>query len=313
MVVTATVDDPLTLCPYGVYLGWRSSHCHPRPTIRERSDSQFVEVGDADAPPLGCTVQEESKKMSGHEGSSVVVTGGASGIGREVARRFAAAGARVVVADVDEAGAKAVAAEFGEQGRAIRCDVTDPREVEAAIALAITAFGRLDVMVNNAGVCTLGPIHLITDTDFDRMIAVNLKGTLHGIRAAVAHMPDGGSIVNVASTAGLNGAPLLGGYGATKAGIVNLTKTAAAELRPMGIRVNCVCPALVETPFSDALISGFESATGASAQTYFTEKQGRIGRPEDVARVVLHLASQESDWVTGVAYPVDGGLMAASI
>ncbi|OBB27175.1 short-chain dehydrogenase [Mycolicibacterium peregrinum] len=251
--------------------------------------------------------------MSAHEGSSVVVTGGASGIGREVARRFAAEGARVVVADLDEVGAKAVAAEFGDNGRPIRCDVTERGSVESAIALAVDEFGRLDVMVNNAGVCTLGPLHLLDDRDFDRMIAVNLKGTFRGIRAAVSHMPSGGAIINVASTAGLNGAPLLGGYGATKAGIINMTKTAAAELRPLGIRVNCVCPALVETPFSDALVIGFEAATGASAQAYFSEKQGRIGQPEDVAKVVLHLASQEAGWVTGVAYPVDGGLMAASI
>ena len=251
--------------------------------------------------------------MPGHEASSVVVTGGASGIGREIARRFAAAGARVVVADIDDVAAKSVAAEFGDGGRAIRCDVTERGAVDAAVALAVSEFGRLDVMVNNAGVCTLGPLHVLGDDDFDRMIEVNLKGTFRGIRAAAGQMPEGGAIINIASTAGLNGAPLLGGYGATKAGIVNLTKTAAAELRPLGIRVNCVCPALVETPFSDALVTGFEAATGASAQPYFSEKQGRIGQPEDVAKVVLHLASQDAGWVTGVAYPVDGGLMAASI
>lgn len=218
-----------------------------------------------------------------------------------------------MVADIDDVAAKSVAAELGGNGRAIRCDVTERGAVDAAVALAVSEFGRLDVMVNNAGVCTLGPLHLLGDDDFDRMIEVNLKGTFRGIRAAVGQMPEGGAIINIASTAGLNGAPLLGGYGATKAGIVNLTKTAAAELRPFGIRVNCVCPALVETPFSDALVTGFEAATGASAQTYFSEKQGRIGQPEDVAKVVLHLASQDAGWVTGIAYPVDGGLMAASI
>ncbi|BBY73169.1 short-chain dehydrogenase [Mycolicibacterium parafortuitum] len=251
--------------------------------------------------------------MPQHEGQTVVVTGGASGIGREIARRFGAAGANVVVADIDEIGAKTVVGELSTPGRAVHCDVSDPESVQSAIKLAVNEFGRLDVMVNNAGVCALGPLHLLGDADFDRMIAVNLKGTFHGIRAAAGHMPDGGAIVNIASTAGLNGAPLLGGYGATKAGIVNMTKTAAAELRPLGIRVNAVCPALVETPFSDALITGFEAATGASAETYFSEKQGRIGRPEDIAGVVLHLASGDADWVTGIAYAVDGGLLAASI
>jgi NAD(P)-dependent dehydrogenase (short-subunit alcohol dehydrogenase family) len=255
----------------------------------------------------------EEQRMTLHDGQVVVVTGGASGIGRAIATRFAAAGASVVVADLDETGAKAVAAQIGEGARWIGCNVTDEAQVDAAAALAVEEFGSLDVMVNNAGICVLGPLHLLDSSDFDRMIAVNLKGTLYGIKAAVPRMPNGGAIITTASTAGLNGAPLLGGYGATKAGIINMTKTAAAELRPAGIRVNCVCPAFTETPFSDALIAGFESATGASAQSYFREKQGRLGQPDDIAKVVLHLASDDAGWVTGVAYTVDGGLMAASI
>jgi NAD(P)-dependent dehydrogenase (short-subunit alcohol dehydrogenase family) len=251
--------------------------------------------------------------MSDFTGAAVVVTGGASGIGRACAEAFAAAGASVLVADLDGAGAEAVAKEIG--GRGVACDVTDEAAVRAAVDLAVTEFGRLDVMVNNAGICVLSPVHETSASDFDRMLAVNLKGTLHGIKAAAAHMltAGGGAIVNVASTAGLNGAPLIGGYGATKAGVVSLTRTAAAELRPAGIRVNCVCPGFVETPFSDALIEGFEAATGASAAEYFAAKQGRLGHPEDVAKVVLHLADAAQDWVTGTAYVIDGGLMAASI
>lgn len=247
------------------------------------------------------------------DGQAVVVTGGASGIGKAIALRFGAAGASVVVADLDEAGAKAVADQIGANARAIGCDVTVEDDVEAAAQLAVTEFGALDVMVNNAGICVLGPLIGLTGDDFDRMIAVNLKGTLYGIKAAAARMGSGGAIVTTASTAGLNGAPLLGGYGATKAGIINMTKTAAAELRPSGIRVNCVCPAFTETPFSDALIAGFEAATGASAQGYFEQKQGRLGQPDDIAKIVVHLASDDAGWVTGIAYTVDGGLMAASI
>ena len=258
-------------------------------------------------------INVEDPRMTPHDGQVVVVTGGASGIGRAIARRFAAAGASVVIADLDETGAKAVASEIGSAARSIPCDVTDEAQVDAAAALAIDEFGKLDVMVNNAGICVLGSLHLLSSDDFDRMIAVNLKGTLHGIKAAVPRMTAGGAIITTSSTAGLNGAPLIGGYGATKAGIINLTKTAAAELRPAGIRVNCVCPAFTESPFSDALIAGFEAATGTSAQTYFAEKQGRLGQPDDVAKVVLHLASDDAGWVTGVAYTVDGGLMAASI
>jgi NAD(P)-dependent dehydrogenase (short-subunit alcohol dehydrogenase family) len=255
----------------------------------------------------------EEQRMTLHEGQVVVVTGGASSIGRAIAQRFAAAGASSVVADLDETGAKTVASDIGTAARAISCDVTDGSQVDAAATFAVEEFGKLDVMVNNAGICVLGPLHLLTSDDFDRVIAVNLKGTLHGIKAAVPCMPNGGAIITTPSTAGLNGAPLIGGYGATTAGIINMTKTAAAELRPAGIRVNCVCPAFTESPFSDALIAGFEAATGASAQNYFAEKQGRLGQPDDVAKVVLHLASDDAGWVTGVAYTVDGGLMAASI
>jgi NAD(P)-dependent dehydrogenase (short-subunit alcohol dehydrogenase family) len=251
--------------------------------------------------------------MSEHEGKVVVVTGAASGIGRATAMAFARAGASVLVADLDGDGARAVATGIGERARSVRCDVTDQEQVEAAVAAAVETFGRLDVMVNNAGICVLAPLHELSGEDFDRMIAVNLKGTWHGIKAAVPHLPNGGSIISIASTAGLNRAPLIGGYGATKAAIVNLTKTASAELRPAGVRVNCVCPAFTETPFSDALIAGFEAATGGSAHDYFAVKQGRLGQPEDVAKVVLHLASDDAGWVTGTAYTVDGGLMAASI
>ncbi len=151
------------------------------------------------------------------DGRSVVVTGGASGIGKAIVRGFAAAGASIVVADIDSAGAEAVAAEAGERARWIGCDVADEGQVDAAVRLAVSEFGSLDVMVNNAGICVLGPLAALSTADFDRMIAVNLKGTFHGIKAAAAQMNGGGVIISTASTAGLNGAPLLGGYGATKA------------------------------------------------------------------------------------------------
>lgn len=168
--------------------------------------------------------------MTDFTGMVVVVTGGASGIGRACAERFAAAGASVVVADLDGSGAQAVATAI--DGLGIACDVTDEAAVRSTVARAVAEFGRLDVMVNNAGICVIAPVHETTAEAFDRMLAVNLKGTLHGISAAAAHMltAGGGSIVNVASTAGLNGAPLIGGYGATKAGVISLTRTAAADL-----------------------------------------------------------------------------------
>lgn len=251
--------------------------------------------------------------MPEFEGRVAVITGAASGIGRAVAEALAAAGAAVVVTDVDARGAQSVADRLGAGAVAVECDVTDEAQVDAALAAALDTFGRLDVMVNNAGICVLGPLSHLPADALQRMLAVNLMGTFHGIKASARRMSAGGAIVSVASTAGLTGAPLIGGYAATKAAIVSLTRTAAVELRPAGIRVNCVCPAMVESPFSDALAEGFEAVTGTSAAEYFTAKQGRLGQPQDVAKVVLHLASDDAGWVTGTAYAVDGGLTAAHI
>jgi NAD(P)-dependent dehydrogenase (short-subunit alcohol dehydrogenase family) len=247
------------------------------------------------------------------DGKVAVITGAASGIGRAVAHALHGAGASVLIADLDGDRAAAVAGELGDNARSVACDVSEQAEVDAAVGAAVDGFGGLDVMVNNAGICVISPVHELAEDDFDRMIAVNLKGTFHGIKAAVPYLipRGGGAIVSIASTAGLSGAPMIGGYGATKAGIVSLTRTASVELRSAGIRINCVCPAMVETPFSDALTAGFEAATGQSANEYFAAKQGRLGQPEDIAKVVVHLASEEAGWVTGIAYAVDGGLTAA--
>lgn len=249
--------------------------------------------------------------MGAFDGQSVVVTGAGSGLGEDAARAFAAAGARVTCVDIDADAAARVAA--GTGGLALACDVGDPAQVQAALARAAEAHGGLDVLVASAGICLLAPLPQLEPEAFARMLHVNVVGVLNGIRAATPLMAaaGGGAIVNVASTAGLNGAPLIGGYGATKAAVVSLTRTAAVELRPAGIRVNCVCPGFVDTPMSAGLVPGFEAASGASAADFFVAKQGRLGEPADVTRAILHLAEPGASWVTGTSYVVDGGLTAA--
>ncbi|MEU7812048.1 SDR family oxidoreductase [Pseudonocardia sp. NPDC049154] len=248
--------------------------------------------------------------MSDFDGKSVIVTGAATGLGRAAAERFARLGARVLVADIDEAGAKATADAIGDAAHATALDVRDREAMERTVDLAVSLFGGLDVMVNNAGVASLLPFAALTHEEFDRLLTTNLWGTFNGMKAAVPALTGrgGGAIVNVASTAGLNGIPMLAGYGATKAAVINLSKTAAVELRPQRIRVNCVCPAFVQTALSDDLLETFQRMTGSVAGDFFTSKQGRLGQPEDVARAITHLAEDAGDWVTGTTYVLDGGL-----
>lgn len=252
--------------------------------------------------------------MGSFEGKSVVVTGAGGGIGASIARRFAAQGARVAVADIDEVAAKDLAAAIGNDAVGLTLDVRDAAAFDDVVAAVVERFGGLDVLVNNAGVAVLAPIAQMKAEDFDRMIDVNLRGVFNGFRAALPQLTDrgGGAIVNVASSAGTNGMPMIGGYAATKAAVINLTKTAAVELRPLGIRVNCVAPAFVKTALSDDLMEAFQEASGGvDAHAFFTANQGRLGVPEDVARAVTHLAEDAGDWVTGLTYVLDGGFTAS--
>jgi NAD(P)-dependent dehydrogenase (short-subunit alcohol dehydrogenase family) len=237
-------------------------------------------------------------------GRSALITGGASGIGRAIALALAAEGARVVIADLnDEAGA-AVAAEIvgrGGSARALPCDVVDEASVEAAVRSVVEIEGRLDVMVNNAGIAA-PPAPLIDSTaaEWDRMFAINLRGVFFGIKhAGRAMLQGGGSIVNIASVAGMGAAPRLGSYGATKAAVIQLTQTAALELAKAGVRVNAICPGWTDTP----LLGDFDRA-----KLVRQIPLGRVGQPEEIAKLVVYLVSDAAAFVTGSAFRIDGGI-----
>lgn len=242
----------------------------------------------------------------------VVVTGGASGIGRAAVFRFLAEGASVVAADLNEAtGAALVAdadADAEKRLRFVRADVSAEADVEAVAAAAVGEFGRLDVWCNNAGVGgAFGSIADITVDDWDYTVAVLLRsvflGTKHAVRTFRSQSERGGAIVNTASVAGLRAGAGPQAYSACKAGVVNLTRATALELAPEWIRVNCVCPGGINTPL---LNFGSAEAVGQVLDTI--QPWPRHGRAEDVAAAMCFLASDDASFITGEALVVDGGL-----
>ena len=198
--------------------------------------------------------------------------------------------------------------EMGGDTVGLTCDVSSCESVANALAIVGESLGGLDVVVNNAGVEAFGPLHELSEDAFDKVVSVNLRGTWLVYKHAVPLMRGGGAIVNVASLAGIVGFPLLGAYAAAKAGVVRMTEVMAVELRDLGVRANAICPGFIDTPMVGRAFDDFEAATGQPLVDFITAKQGRLGTPEEVASLVLFLASDAAAFVNGTAITIDGGM-----
>jgi NAD(P)-dependent dehydrogenase (short-subunit alcohol dehydrogenase family) len=247
---------------------------------------------------------------SSFENKVALVTGAASGMGLGTARAFAQAGAAVTLADINEDGARSAAEDLvaaGHQAIGVRCDVADADEVAAMVRQTVSTFGRLDAAFNNAGVQNLlAETADSTAEDFDRVNAINLRGVWSCMKYELLQMREQGSgaIVNCSSIGGLVGIAERGVYHASKHGVLGLTKSAALEYAARGIRINAVCPGIVETPMvADMLVSQPE----AMKELMKAQPIGRLGRPEEIAAAVLWLCSPGSSFVIGHALAVDGG------
>ncbi len=243
--------------------------------------------------------------MDSLRGRVVVVTGASSGIGLAVAERFVAAGARVLTGSRSEPP--------GSTGRWVRTDVADPAQADALVAAAVEAFGRVDVVVNNAGVSVEKTVADTTDDDFDHVMGVNVKGVFNVCRAAVRQMrtqPEGGVIVNVGSISGHVSDHGMAVYNTSKAAVHGLTRSIAIDHGVDGIRCNAVAPGWIATPMADTTFEQAADPTAAREAAVQRHPVGRLGHPSDIAGLVLWLASDEASFVSGSVFTIDGALTA---
>jgi len=245
-------------------------------------------------------------------GKRAIVTGAGSGIGRAIALRLAAEGADVLVSDVDEAAAQAVAREMGGETLVRKTDVTNPDEVEALVKLTVDDWDGLDVMVNNAGVGVAGTSTDTSEEDYEMVMDVCLKGTFFGMRYAIPAISNsgGGSVVNMSSVAALVGIPDRAVYSAAKGAILAITRAAAIDHVEEGVRVNCIAPGTVDTPWIGRITAGYEDPEEARASMQARQPHGRFVAPEEIAAMAAYLASDESASVIGACMVVDGGVTA---
>jgi NAD(P)-dependent dehydrogenase (short-subunit alcohol dehydrogenase family) len=248
-------------------------------------------------------------------GQSALITGGGTGMGRAIALAFSREGASVTVAGRRIEKLREVVSEVEKQGGqalAVSCDVTQSKNAGRAVQESVARFGRLDVLVNNAGALHVSTVESISEEDWDRIMLVNLKGPFLMSRAALPALrkAGGGSIINIGSILGLIAMKGRAAYGASKGGVTMLTKAMALDYAHEKIRVNCICPSLVETELIRDLFGSGSEGEAVRRSRIAQIPLGRMGRPEDVADMAVFLASKESSWVTGVAIPLDGGLSA---
>ncbi|MYR95914.1 MULTISPECIES: SDR family NAD(P)-dependent oxidoreductase [unclassified Streptomyces] len=252
------------------------------------------------------------------DGRVVLVTGAARGQGEQEARLFAAEGARVVIADVLVEQGEALAKELGEgAARFVRLDVGREEEWAEAVSVARDAFGKIDGLINNAGILRFNELVNTPLAEFQQVVQVNLTGAFLGIRAVAPEIEaaGGGTIVNTSSYTGLTGMALVGAYAATKHAVLGLTKVAAVELAGKGIRVNAICPGAVDTAMSNPALLDPDadlSRSDAALDAYYRKlvPMGRIGRPEEVAALALFLTAEDSSYITGQPFVIDGGWLA---
>jgi NAD(P)-dependent dehydrogenase (short-subunit alcohol dehydrogenase family) len=245
-------------------------------------------------------------------GKTAFITGGGTGIGRACALVFASEGAQVAIAGRKKEPLDGVAKEIqaaGGRALAIECDVVDGQAVQSAIATVARQFNGLHIVVNNAGAIVVGSVEDTTDKDWNLVMATNLTGTFIVSRAAipVLRQARGGSIVNIGSYLGIAGRRQRAAYCAAKAGVMGLTRAMALDHAQDKIRVNCICPAMIETEMASRSLSKAADTEAARKQRIAEIPLGRLGKPEDVALMAVYLASEESSWVTGVSLPLDGG------
>lgn len=243
---------------------------------------------------------------------TAIVTGAGSGIGRACAIALAREGAKVALVGRRRERLEAVAREIGGSALVLPADVSIQQEIDRVVEQTVSEFGGLSVLVNNAGVLHIGTAEQITEAQWDETFNVNVRGVWLLSRAVLPHLRQarGGSIINIASVLGINGAPNRASYAPSKGAVVLLTKCMAIDHGQENIRVNAICPSFVETDLTAEVISKAPNPAAVRKERTAVHPIGRLGQPEDIAGLAVYLASDESSWVTGAAFPVDGGYLA---
>ena len=241
-----------------------------------------------------------------------IVTGAGTGIGRACALALAHEGAKVALVGRRQSLLEEVAGKIGDSAVVLAADVTHKKEIERVVERTVERFGELNVLLNNAGVLHIGTAEQITEEQWDETFSLNVRSTWLLSRAVLPSMrrAGGGSIINVASVLGINGAPNRAAYAPSKGAVVLLTKCMSLDHGHEQIRVNAICPSFIETELTAAVINKAPHPESVRAERTAVHPLGRLGRPEDVAPLAVYLASDESSWVTGAVFPVDGGYLA---